>query len=136
MSQGIVFEVDFAVDDRTLSQLQQRAFGSSDTSTQLWRQRLQRHSLTWVGAFNSEKLIGFINVCWDGGSHAFILDTAVDPDHQRQGIGQELVRRATVMAKQAGCEWLHVDYEPHLRAFYLDTCRFRDTEAGLLRLTQ
>ena len=82
MAQGIVSEVDFAVDDRILSQLHRRAFGSSNTSVQFWRQRLERHNLTWVGAFHNETLIGFINVCWDGGSHAFILDTAVDPDYQ------------------------------------------------------
>lgn len=39
-------------------------------------------------------------------------------------------------ARVAGCEWLHVDFEPRLRRFYLDACGFRPTEAGLIRLTQ
>ncbi len=34
-----------------------------------------------------------------------------------------------------GCEWLHVDYEPHLDSFYRDACGFQATEAGLLRVS-
>jgi hypothetical protein len=42
---------------------------------------------------------------------------------------------ATEHARTAGCEWLHVDFEPHLTEFYMDRCGFRPTSAGLLRLT-
>src|SRR5882762_5211828 len=79
--------VRFAVNDQVLSYLHSRAFGCAMTTPQPWAQRLQRHSLTWVGAFDRDSLIGFVHACWDGGSHAFVLDTAVDPDHQRQGRG-------------------------------------------------
>ena len=48
----------------------------------------------------------------------FILDTTVHGDFQRRGIGTELVRLAAEQAKAAGCEWLHVDYEPELEPFY------------------
>jgi hypothetical protein len=40
-------------------------------------------------------------------------------------------RRAARQAKAAGCEWLHVDFEPHLDTFYFDACGFRPTDAGL-----
>ncbi|AEV84725.1 putative acetyltransferase NSI [Actinoplanes sp. SE50] len=79
-------------------------------------------------------MIGFLQVCWDSGSHAFLLDTAVDPDHRSQGLGAALVRAATAEARAAGCEWLHVDFEPHLEHFYLDRCGFRPTPAGLVHL--
>jgi hypothetical protein len=46
----------------------------------------------------------------------------------------ELVRIATDHAKQAGCEWLHVEYEAHLEGFYLDACGFRPTRAGVIHL--
>lgn len=136
VAQGIDLRVRFAVDDGVLSDLHRRAFGSEDVTVQPWQRRLERHSLTWVGAFDLETLVGFVNVCWDGGSHAFLLDIVVEPAHQRRGIGRELVRRAVTAAAQAGCEWLHVDYEPELRLFYRESCGFGPTDASLVRLTQ
>lgn len=125
--------VRFAVDDDELSRLHALAFGSP-VEVHPWAARLDRHALTWVGAFSNDQLIGFVQVCWDGGAHAFVLDTAVHPDHGRQGIGKQLVRTAAEEAKAAGCEWLHVDYEPHLVDFYVGACGFSPTEAALLKL--
>lgn len=79
-------------------------------------------------------LIGFVNVAWDGGDHAFLLDTKVASTYQRRGIATEIVRRAAVHTKAAGCEWLHVDFEEHLAPFYFDACGFRSTPAGLIHL--
>jgi len=79
-------------------------------------------------------LVGFVNVAWDGGSHAFVLDTLVTAAARRQGIGVELVRVAEREARAAGCEWLHVDFEDHLRAFYFEACGFTPTNAGLVEL--
>jgi GNAT superfamily N-acetyltransferase len=125
----------FPVDDRELSALHAHAFGTDPAVVRPWSQRLERHALTWIGAFDDGRLTGFVQVCWDGGSHAFILDTAVAPARQRHGLGARLVAAAAAEARAAGCEWLHVDFEPHLAKFYLDGCGFRPTEAGLLRLT-
>jgi GNAT superfamily N-acetyltransferase len=126
----------FPVDDQALTSLHALALGSPAIAPRPWAQQLARHSLTWVGAFAGEDLVGFVNVCWDGGAHAVVLDTAVHPDHQRRGIGQSLVRAAAAEAAQAGCAWLHVDFEPHLGSFYRDSCGFRATEAGLLHLAE
>jgi GNAT superfamily N-acetyltransferase len=79
-------------------------------------------------------LVGFVNIAWDGGDHAFLLDTKTRGERQRRGIGTELVGRAAQHAKAAGCEWLHVDFEPHLRSLYLDACGFHPTDAGLIHL--
>lgn len=125
--------VRFEVDDNELSRLHALAF-DSPVDVQPWAARLDRHALTWVGAFSNGQLIGFVEVCWDGGAHAFVLDTAVHPDHGRQGIGKQLVRTAAEETKAAGCEWLHVDYEPHLADFYVGACGFSPTEAALLKL--
>ncbi|GAB2558816.1 GNAT family N-acetyltransferase [Kribbella endophytica] len=125
--------VRFPVDDQVLSALHSLAFGAPG-EIQPWATRLERHALTWVGAFDNDELVGFVQVCWDGGAHAFVLDTAVHPDHGRKGIGSQLVARAADESRAAGCEWLHVDYEPHLESFYLDACGFTPTEAGLLKL--
>jgi predicted N-acetyltransferase YhbS len=55
-------------------------------------------------------------------------------DVQRRGIGTELVRHATEHAKEAGCEWLHVDFRPDLEPFYLEACGFDATPAGVVHL--
>ena len=80
-------------------------------------------------------LIGFVNVAWDGGDHAFLLDTKVAREHQRQGIATALVGHAVRHAQAAGCEWLHVDFEPHLAALYFDACGFQSTSAGVIHLS-
>ena len=93
------------------------------------------HSLAYVCAYAGveNRLIGFVNLAWDGGIHAFLLDTTVHPDFRRQGIGRQLVRDAATVAKEKGIEWLHVDYEPHLYPFYQE-CGFVPTMAGLCNL--
>jgi GNAT superfamily N-acetyltransferase len=92
-------------------------------------------SLAWVAAFAGGELVGFVNVAWDGGAHAFLLDTTVHPRWQRHGVGTALVRHATAAARARGAEWLHVDYEPHLSTFYR-ACGFRPTDAGLIHLPE
>ena len=126
--------VRFAVDDAVLSDLHARAFGNPWTATQPWAQRLERHSVSWVGMFAGPALVGFVHACWDGGAHAFLLDTVVDPDLRRHGIGRRLVEALVDEVTAAGCEWLHVDYEPHLDGFYR-SCGFRPTAAGLVALS-
>lgn len=126
--------VRFTVDDHALSNLHARAFEQPSGDPRPWAQQLERHSLTWVGAFRKGALIGFVHACWDGGSHAFLLDTVVDPVHQHHGIGRALVDRLTQEVALSGCQWLHVDYEPHLSHFYEQICGFRTTNAGLIEL--
>ena len=60
-------------------------------------------------------LVGFVNVAWDGGDHAVLLNTRVRSKYQRRGIAAEVVRVAVSHSRAAGCEWLHVDFEEHLR---------------------
>lgn len=90
-------------------------------------------SLAHIGAYDERRLIGFVNVAWDGAAHAFILDTCVRPTHRRQGVATALIAKATEVSRAKGATWLHVDFEPHLNAFY-QGCGFRHTDAGLVRL--
>jgi GNAT superfamily N-acetyltransferase len=100
-----------------------------------WRAQLHRHSLGWVCARDGGALVGFVNVAWDGGVHAFLLDTMVPAVRRREGVGTGLVAEAVARARAAGCEWLHVDFEEELAPFYVDGCGFRPTPAGLVALT-
>lgn len=90
-------------------------------------------SLAHFGAYDRGQLVGYLNLGWDGGAHAFLLDTTVHPRLRRCGIGTRLVQAAIAAARQRGVHWLHVDYEPRLDGFY-QGCGFRPTLAGLIRL--
>jgi GNAT superfamily N-acetyltransferase len=100
-----------------------------------WWDRIRPHSLGWVTARVPDgALVGFVNVVGDGGDHAFLIDTKTRGAHQGMGIGARVVGFAAQQAKAAGCEWLHVDFDDHLRAFYFDACGFEPTNAGLIDL--
>ena len=45
-----------------------------------------------------------------------------------------MVAAAVPRAREARCEWLHVDFEDHLRKFYFEACGFEPTNAGLITL--
>ncbi|MFE0103446.1 GNAT family N-acetyltransferase [Streptomyces sp. NPDC059009] len=118
-----------------------------------WWPKLREHSLGWVTARDSPGpgeglpgpgeglrgpgeglLVGFVNVAWDGCDHAFLIDTKTRGAYQRRGIATAVVRLAADRARAAGCEWLHVDFQPALRSFYFESCGFRPTDAGLIHL--
>jgi len=100
-----------------------------------WWSEIRAHSFGWVTARTDDGLlVGFVNVVSDGADHAFLLDTKTRGSHQRQGIATRVVELAVEHARAAGHEWLHVDFDPHLRAFYFDACGFVPTDAGLIKL--
>jgi GNAT superfamily N-acetyltransferase len=99
-----------------------------------WRELVARHSLGWVVARDGGRLVGFVNVVWDGLVHAWLQDTMVATSARGKGVGTQLVACARDEARAAGCEWLHVDFDDHLRSFYFDACGFTPTTAGLIRL--
>jgi len=113
-----------AFDNAELNALHAEGFEHRVLADDWWGQ-VNRHSLGWVCMRQSGRLIGFVNVAWDGAVHAFLLDTLV---------ATALVREAVQRARAAGCEWLHVDFDPHLRDFYWKHCSFRPTDAGLIAL--
>lgn len=123
-----VWRGDF--DDRELNALHAAAFGGG-VREHSWRHQVTTHSMGWVTAREAGELVGFVNVAWDGGRHAFLLDTIVEPDQVRRGVGTRL---AAAEARAAGCHWLHVDFDDALRPFYLEACGFEPTAAGLMRL--
>ena len=121
------------VDDYELVALVDSYGGRSEPG---WWNRVRSHSLGWVTARAGNSLVGFVNVAWDGGDHAFLLDTKVHPDLRRRGIGTHLVEVAILEAKRAGCERIEVDFDDAegLASFYFDACGFRPTNAGLVHL--
>jgi len=123
-----------AIDNAALNALHAEGFRTRLTDWD-WAAQLERHSLGWVTAHDGDRLVGFVNVAWDGGVHAFLLDTLTAADLRRRGIGRRLVELAVDGARRAGCEWLHVDWdEDDLTRFYLEGCGFSPTPAGLIAL--
>lgn len=99
-----------------------------------WEALVTRHSLGWVVARDGTMLVGFVNVLWDGLVHAWLQDTMVALEHGRRGVGTQLVEAARQGVRSAGCEYLHVDFEPQLAPFYIDACGFESAPAGVIRL--
>lgn len=129
----ITYEWRGDIDNAALNALHAEGFGHPVGQAD-WRARLQRHSLGWVCAREEDRLVGFVNVAWDGGVHAFLLDTVVARRCRSNGVGSALIAAAAAGSRAAGCEWLHVDFEEHLRTFYFDVCGFGATAAGLIAL--
>ncbi len=126
----IVYRLDPFPGDAELAAIWNAAWGQPWTGD---LGRILPRSLVHACAYDEARLVGYVNVAWDGGSHAFLLDPTVDVNYQRRGIARELIHRVADAARERGAEWLHVDHEPQLGAFYR-RCGFRPTHAGLIDL--
>ena len=100
-----------------------------------WRELVQRHSLGWVTARDEAGLVGFANVISDGLVHAWLQDVMVADRVRRLGVGRTVVAACADGARAAGCEILHVDFDADLADFYIGSCGFTPSHAGLLDLT-
>jgi ribosomal protein S18 acetylase RimI-like enzyme len=89
MKQIIQIAVDPFPRDEELSALWQSAWVGPLRPT--YTQELLRRSLAHIAAYDVARLVGFVNIARDEGIHAFILDTCVHSDYQRQGIATILV---------------------------------------------
>lgn len=56
-----------------------------------WKAQVDGTGPGWVCARHGAELAGFVNVAWDGGVHALILDIVVARPLWRHGIGTRLV---------------------------------------------
>lgn len=129
VSHNIRFEIDAEVGGGQLGAL----WNSVWSETRSDFDDVLERGLAYVCAFDGETLVGFVNVAWDGGAHAFIVDTSVHPQYRRQGIATAMVKFGRDAAREQGAKWLHVDFEPQYAALYL-RCGFRETAAGVLAL--
>ena len=130
--EDLQYLVDAPVTSRQLNDL----FASSCEGHE-WRDfaPVLGRSLGYICACRGDELIGFVNLAWDGGIHAFILDTTVHPNFRRRGVGRRMIKLAVEVARERGVEWVHADFEPHFRGFYY-ACGFRRTEAGVMHLSR
>ena len=59
-----------------------------------------------VLALDGERVVGFVRALCDGVSNGYISMLAVAPDHRRQGVGRELVRRLMAADEDDGVTWV------------------------------
>ena len=55
-----------------------------------WESQVRPAQPGWVCAREDSELVGFVNVAWDGGVHAFLLDTLVIARVRRRGAKPRL----------------------------------------------
>lgn len=115
-SMTVIFEWRGALRNEEINQLHAAGFDHTPEDED-WIERLSRLSLGWVTARDEQGLVGLVNVIWDGSVHAFIQDTLVAHRARRQGIGKKLLSLAAERSRAAGLEWLHVDFDDHLKSF-------------------
>ncbi len=98
-----------------------------------WVAQVEGHSFGWVTARSgvADELVGFCNVISDGVAHVWLQDVIVDPARQRGGIGKAMIDMAILHSKEAGHEWMHVDFDDDVADFYYRTCGFTKTSGGL-----
>ncbi len=77
---NITFEWRGSFTNREIHALHAEAFQTRlfDESEWDWLGQVKRHSLGWVVARSDGQFVGFLNVLWDGFTHAFIEDVMVD----------------------------------------------------------
>jgi GNAT superfamily N-acetyltransferase len=127
----IEYRINPTVSNETLNELFATAWDGYKTKD--FTAELER-SLFYICAYSGLRLVGFVKLISDEGVHAFLLDTTVHQEFQHQGIGRDLVTRAITESRARGCDWLHVDFEPHLESFY-QSCGFKPMLAGLVKLS-
>jgi ribosomal protein S18 acetylase RimI-like enzyme len=130
MNSEVTFRRGERPETRQLHELFEAAWGNPKTGYE----RALDHSFTWITAHADDRLVGFVNVAWDGDIHFFLLDTTVHPDWQGGGIGRRLVDEAIDACRGRG-EWLHVDADEQLMARLYGPAGFEPAPAGLVDLT-
>ena len=71
-----------------------------------------------VGAWEADELIGVCRVLSDDASIIYVQDILVDPDHQRRGIGRELLKHVLNRYSHCRQKVLMTDDRPEQKAFY------------------
>ena len=83
----------------------------------------------------SERKIGFYHNDWFADPSAaagYLLDMAIDPAHQRRGIGQQAMRLAEELARARGLAAIRLDAYggPAGAGRFYEKCGFRQVHAG------
>lgn len=88
------------------------------------------NSLTIIGAYEDERLIGIIRVVGDGHSIIYIQDIIVLPEYQRKGIGSLMVKEILNLYAHVYQKILLTENQPNTVEFYKKMNFIPDFEIG------
>ena len=127
--QVITYEWRGQFSNAEIGALHAQGFGGRQAPERGWQAQVECHSLGWVCARDGGGMAGFVNVAWDGATHALILDTVVASHLRHQGVGTGLVTVAVQESRAlaasgctsisrmtfAGSTWAPADSGPQAR---------------------
>ena len=99
-------------------------------------ERAIAQSLSVLGAYDGDRLVGLIRAVGDGETILFIQDLLVLPSYQRQGIGRQLVDALVDQFPQVRQRVLLTDDQPQTRAFYENIGFVQGSKVGVIAFYQ
>ena len=99
-------------------------------------ERATAQSLSVLGAYDGDQLVGLIRAVGDGETILFIQDLLVLPSYQRQGIGRQLVNALVDQFPQVRQRVLLTDDQPQTRAFYENIGFVQSSKVGVIAFYQ
>ncbi len=99
-------------------------------------ERAIAQSLSVLGAYDGDQLVGLIRAVGDGETILFIQDLLVLPSYQRQGIGRQLVDALVDQFPQVRQRVLLTDDQPRTRAFYENIGFVQSSKVGVIAFYQ
>lgn len=114
----IDYRTDSSVSAESLAGLYGAVDWSAYTEDPARLQATVAASLRVVTAWDGERLVGLARDVGDGLSIVYLQDVLVAPDHQRGGVGRELLTRVFAPFADVRQKVLLTDDEPRQAAFY------------------
>jgi len=96
--------------------------GDGEKHEKKWFEKLLKNAAFVIGAFDGDKMVGFVRTFGDGMVWLMIVGLYVHPDYRKQGIAKEMMSRIIRFAKKNKYQTVRLfaatDEDPGLKKFY------------------
>lgn len=114
----ITYRENTPIQIETLTNLYQSVGWTAYTDHPEIMQKLLPGALSYISAWDGEKLVGLIRTIGDGCYILYIQDILIHPDYQRKGIGTTLIQQMLEQAKDMRQIILSTDNTEKTISFY------------------